>query len=79
MTPRMRTIAEAATELKKADPATAITPYYIRRLVLTGAIPHLRVGTKRLINLDHLLAYLSAPADPAAVPAERGAIRRIAE
>lgn len=79
MTPRMRTIAEAAAEIKQADPATAVTPYYIRQLVLTSAIPHLRVGKKRLINLDHLLDYLSASALEPEKPAERGTIRRIAE
>lgn len=80
MTPRMRTIAEAAAELKRLDPATAITPYYIRQLVLTGTIPHLQVGNKRLINLDKLLDFLGSPAPgPEEKPTERGTIRRIAE
>lgn len=79
MTPRMRTIAEAAAELRQLDPGTAVTPHYIRRLVLSHTIPHHRVGNKRLINLDLLLAYLNEPA-PAQTPAPPpGDIRPVAE
>lgn len=59
MTPRMRTIQEAAAELKRIDPNTAITPYFIRCMVLDGTIPHVKAGTKRLLNLDILLSYLN--------------------
>lgn len=52
MAPRMRTIQEAAAELRRIDPDTAITPYFIRRLVLDGTIPHVSAGNKRLVNLD---------------------------
>lgn len=58
--PRMRTIAEAAKELKEIDPLTAITPYAIRQMVLSGEIPHINVGKKRLINMDVLENYLSS-------------------
>ena len=54
MTPRMRTIQEAAAELRRIDPHTAVTPYFIRRMVLSGAIPHVKAGNKRLVNLDTL-------------------------
>ena len=56
--PRMRTIGEAAAMLKAMDPDTAVTEYYIRQLVLTGALPHKCAGCKRLINFDRLLDYL---------------------
>lgn len=59
MAPRMRTIPEAAAELRRIDPDTAITPYFIRSMVLDGTIPHVQAGKKRLINLDILLAYLN--------------------
>ena len=63
MPPRMRTIQEAAAELRKIDPGTAVTPYRIRQLVLDGTIPHVKAGNKRLVNLDTLLHYLeTAPA-----------------
>ena len=58
MPPRMRTIQEAAAELRKIDPGTAVTPYRIRQLVLDGTIPHVKAGNKRLVNLDTLLHYL---------------------
>ena len=56
--PRMRTIQEAAAELKKTDPNTAVTPHAIRQLVLSGAIPHIRAGKKYLINMKNLENYL---------------------
>lgn len=50
----MRTISEAAAELRNADPNTAITPHAIRQMVLNGTIPHIRAGKKYLLNLDIL-------------------------
>ncbi len=57
--PRMRTIPEAAAELRKVDPNTAVTPYAIKQMVLNGEIPHIKAGKKRLINMDILERYLS--------------------
>ena len=57
--PRMRTISEAAAELKELDPNTAVTPYAIKQMVLSGEIPHIKAGKKRLINMDILERYLS--------------------
>ncbi len=68
MPPRMRTIQEAAEELRLLDPHTAITPYFIRRMVLDGTIPHVKAGNKRLVNLDILLEYLATAPDPAPKP-----------
>lgn len=59
--PRMRTIHEAAEELRKADPSTAISEYHIRRLALEGTIPRVKAGKKYLINLDKLIEYLKSP------------------
>ena len=61
--PRMRTVGEAALELKKLDPNTAVTEYHIRRLVLSGKLPKIKAGKKYLINLDLLLDYLENPCD----------------
>lgn len=55
---RMRTIPQAATWAKEIDPMTALTQTAIRRLVLTGAIPHVQVGVKRLVALEDLEAFL---------------------
>ena len=56
---RMRTIPQAATWAKEIDPMTALTQTAIRRLVLTGAIPHVQVGVKRLVALEDLEASWS--------------------
>jgi excisionase family DNA binding protein len=56
---RMRLLDEAAAELKKMDPDTSITKYFIRKLAIDGKIKSIMAGRKRLINLDSLLEYLS--------------------
>ena len=48
--PRMRTINEAARYVKATDPETALTETAIRRLLITGAVPSVRVGVKYLID-----------------------------
>lgn len=56
---RMRTLDECFAEIKAMDENTAISKYYIRRLALSGKIPVVMCGRKRLINLDGLINYLS--------------------
>jgi len=59
MLPRMRTISEAAAWLREADPDTAFTQTALRRLVVTGQLPCVRVGQKYLVNLDAVESFLS--------------------
>lgn len=59
--PKMRTVSEAAQELKALDPHTAMTPYHIRRLCLDGVLPTVKAGKKILLNLDLLLEYMADP------------------
>ena len=59
--PRMRTVAEAAKELKAMDEHTAVTEYHIRQLALSGVLPRVQAGRKLLINFDLLLEYLQNP------------------
>ncbi len=59
--PRMRTVPEAAAELKALDAHTALTQCAIRRLVLEGRIKSVKAGRKHLINFDQLLDYLVNP------------------
>ena len=54
---RMRYPHQALAELKKDDPGTPVTLYYIRRLAASGAIPVREIGRRRLINYDALLEY----------------------
>ena len=58
---RMRTLDECYAEIKKIDSNTAISKYLIRQLALSGKIPVVMCGRKRLINLDRLIDYLSDP------------------
>ena len=51
--PRMRTATGALEIIKQQDPDTAVTLHYIRQLISSG-----KVGRKKLINVDELLAYL---------------------
>lgn len=57
----MRTIPEAFNELKKADPETAYTLRALRAAVNRGELPVVRVGNKRLVNLDKLFEMLNTP------------------
>ena len=59
--PRMRTVREAAQELKVMDPHTAMTSYHIRRLCIDGVIPVVKAGKKNLLDLDTLLEYMRNP------------------
>ncbi len=57
----MRTLPEAAAELKRMDSNTAITLTALRRMVKTGELPYISVASKRLINFDRLLELLENP------------------
>lgn len=59
--PRMRTVNEAAQELRQLDPHTAMSPYHIRRLCLDGVLPTVKAGKKILLNLDTLIEYMYDP------------------
>ena len=77
--PPMRGIKQALCELRAADPNTALTERGLRRLILTGAVPSVRIGRKYLINMNNLYSYLNGcNAEPVKDTAING-IRRIAE
>ncbi len=56
--PKIRTIDAAAEWLRENDPDTALTKTALRRLVVTGQLPSIRIGQKYLIDLDILSDYL---------------------
>ncbi len=58
MAPRMRTIDQAAAWLRENDPDCAFTKTALRRLVVTGQFPSVRIGSKYLIDLDMLAVFL---------------------
>lgn len=73
----MRTISEAYAHMLIEDPETAVTKTALRRMVVSGAIPSVKVGRKYLVPLDALDAYLSGE-KPEALPASmRGIIRQV--
>ena len=59
MMPKMRTIDQAAAWLQENNPGTAFTKTALRRLVVSGKLPSVRVGTKYLVNLETLSRYLA--------------------
>lgn len=75
---RMRTIDAAWKYVKELDPDTSLTKSALRRLIVSGTIPHTRIGTKYLVCLETLEAYLTGqleakPTEPDTV----GGIRRL--
>lgn len=76
--PKMRFPKQALEELKRIDPETPIKVGYIRKLVHTGVIPSVAIGNRRLLNLDALFDYLTAPHPEVPQPTTSG-IRRIEE
>lgn len=54
---RIRTIANAAKEIKEIDSNTAITEFRIRQLVNENIIPFVPVGNRKFVNLDEVWAF----------------------
>ena len=75
--PRMRTAPEAIAEIRREDPGTAFTLRALRRIIATGEIPVVTVCSKKLVNLDYLLAYLSGGSVQQPEADETGRIRKI--
>lgn len=75
---RMRTIDEGYIEIKANDPETSLSKTAWRRLVTSGEIPSVCVGTKRLVNMDMAERYLTTGEHSEAKPSPaQGIIRRI--
>lgn len=55
---RMRTIKDTIKFFQAQDPDTGMTEYTLRRMISSGQVSTLKVGTKHLINLDALLETL---------------------
>ena len=74
--PQMRTIDQAAILMRERDPDTALTKTALRRLVVTGQLPHVRIGQKYLVSLEVLEEFLQG--DVTGMPVESmGKIRQI--
>lgn len=55
---RIRSIHDAHLILKEEDSNTAVTEYFIRKLVTAGTIPSFKTGNKHLLDVDVLQDYL---------------------
>ena len=55
---RIRSISDAHKLLVEEDPDTAVTEYFIRKLVTEGNIPSFKTGNKHLVDVDVLQVYL---------------------
>jgi len=76
----MRTLPKAITHIKSIDPETALTAHALKILVLSEKLPHIRIGAKRLVDVDLLEKYLSGEyIPPAPTPIMHGVIRPIPE
>ena len=60
---KMRTLDTAFAEIKATDPNTAISKYSLRQILLSGAVPTVRVGRLRLVNMAALTDYLAGGGD----------------
>ena len=77
---RMRTLPKALEHIRENDPGTALTAHALRMLVLSGVLPCVKVGVKRLIDVDLLECYLKGeftPTSTAAPQSQYGTIRRL--
>lgn len=60
---RMRTIDQAFDYVRSTDSETALTKTALRRLVVTGKLPSVKVGQKYLISLDRLDEFMYGEVD----------------
>lgn len=56
--PKIRTIREAVLEIKNSDPNSCLTENALRRFILEGRVPCVKVGGKYLVNQDTLDQFL---------------------
>ncbi len=58
---KYRTIQQAYESIRELDADTAITQHALRKLVVSGQLPSMRVGKKYLIDMDLLAEFLRMP------------------
>lgn len=81
--PRMRTLPQAAAELKAADPETAISLSTLRLLVKRGEIPVVQIRNRQLVNMETLCSILAGGSSRSTTKRdtvradERGTVRKI--
>lgn len=81
---QMRTLPQAAEELRCEDPDTAITLATLRLLVNRGEIPVVQIRNRRLVDMGTLKRVLAGESSSSPVrqnmqTEERGTMRKINE
>lgn len=56
--PLWRTISQCYKEIKKIDPDSAISLWFIRCLCNENKVEHFKSGTKFYVNMNNLFCYL---------------------
>ena len=75
---RMRVLNELYAELKSIDPQTNVSKHFIRQLAISGKVPVVQVGRKRLISLDGVIDFLNNSSNIEDLKTEQcGKIRRV--
>lgn len=72
---RLRTLSQALETIKTMDSDTAITANALRRMVVTGHIPCIRVGAKYLIDVDTLFDDLKTTRPEDVLPGYKNPFR----
>ena len=54
---KIRSLREALAYIKTLDADTGISENAIRRLVVFGKVPSVKIGKKYLVNVDMLVSY----------------------
>lgn len=57
--PKMRTINEIVDEIKIADPKSAISYNFVRKLCMENKLKYIMAGNRYLIDIDCFLSYIS--------------------
>ena len=78
--PRMRTAPGVLEVIKETDPNTEVTLSYLRRLIASGKVPVVSMGSKKLVDADMMIEYIAGGHERIVgnvVPIELGVIRKV--
>jgi len=65
--------------LREKDPDTGITEWWLRSMLRSGKIQHLKVGNKYLVNLDYLEAFFNDFSKHEVPQPDDGSARRVSD
>ena len=76
---KLRTLSEAYNYIKEQDPGTALTPWALRLMVVSGDVPCIKSGKKYLIDMDGLFEHLTGKTEPKSPLPRQGELHPIPE